>query len=88
MYYSNYSTLWVSMIREALRWSKVSKKILLLIVDTFNYIDMGVGHIDTYVVATELISYTIHAGKSVQVFSVIKINLQKKLQKIVRVIQC
>jgi hypothetical protein len=54
------------MIREALRWSKFSIKILLglLIVDTFNYIDMGLGHIDTYVVATDLIPCKIHAGKS------------------------
>jgi hypothetical protein len=60
-----YSTLWASVIREALRWSKFSIKILLLIVDTFNYFDMGVGHIDTYVVATELIPCKIHAGKSI-----------------------
>jgi hypothetical protein len=53
------------MIREALHWSKFSIKILLLIVDTFNYIDMGVDYIDTYVVATELIPSKIHAGKSV-----------------------
>jgi hypothetical protein len=41
-----------SMIREALRWSKFSIKILLLIVDAFNYIDMGVGNMDTYVYIT------------------------------------
>jgi hypothetical protein len=60
------------MIREALLWSKFSIKILSHLVDTFNYIDMGVGHIDTYVVATEVIPSTIHAGKSMQVSSVNK----------------